>query len=214
MAIATSDVDRVGVYVADTRKVLGLDCAKVVSDSQVTHEPDLTLHEIGKFVSLALKCNPTVLELLYATTYDVCNEVGAELVSIRSSFLCENAIRGAYGGYAVSQLRKIVDKSSKEDGDEAGRAKRIEKQARHCFRLLRSGQQLLTTGEIVLNVGDDRDEIFSMGELAVTNLEEFKTRFEAALATFESMESAVGKHRDQAKAEKFIVRTRINALRV
>jgi hypothetical protein len=213
MATASSDVDRIGVYVADTKRVLGLDGAKVVDDTKVTHDPDLTLHEIGKFVGLALKCNPTVLELLYVTGYDICNEVGAELVSLRSSFLCERAIRGAYGGYAVSQLRKIVDRASKEDDDETKNPRRIEKHARHCFRLLRSGRLLLSTGEITLDVGDDRDEIFSIGELAVSNLDEFQSRFETALAAFEAMPSVVGEYPDRGAAEKFIVRTRINALK-
>ena len=213
MATATSDLDRIGVYVANTKSVLGLQGARVVDTTLTTKapEPDLALHELGKFVGLALKCNPTILELLYVKDYDICTEVGAQLVALRRSFLSERCIREAFGGYANQQLHKIV-RAGSTDGDGVRNDHRTEKHGRHCFRLLRSGVQLLTTGEIILDVGDDRDEIFAMGELAVSNLSEFSNRFLAALAAFDALDSVVGDTPDFKAAEKFVVKARLAQL--
>src|SRR3712207_6802639 len=57
-----SDVDRLGVFVTPTEELFYIAAPR---QTIVTHKPDQTLHEIGKYVSLALKCNPTILELMW-----------------------------------------------------------------------------------------------------------------------------------------------------
>jgi hypothetical protein len=214
MSTASSDVDRIGVFVAPTRDVLSLRGGLVCDQTHVRHDPDIALHEIGKFLRLGLKANPTILELLYVTNYDRCTSIGEGLVSMRSHLLCEDRVRGAYVGYVQSQLGRIARKSQ-EVGDEAQALvtrKRIAKHARHCFRLLRSGAQLLSSGEIVLDVGDDRDEIFAAGELALSDPTGFSELVTARIAELDAMKSCLPKLPNYRAVNEFVVATRMSLL--
>lgn len=66
-----SDVDYLGIYLAPRRDVLGLNGGTTVEKSYVTQNPDRTLHEIGKFCRLALKCNPTIIDLLFLPEHTI-----------------------------------------------------------------------------------------------------------------------------------------------
>jgi len=55
LATPDSDVDKHGVYQAPTRAVLGLFPPK---ETVVTNDPDITHHELAKFIRLAAKANP------------------------------------------------------------------------------------------------------------------------------------------------------------
>jgi uncharacterized protein len=57
-----SDVDRLGLFAVPTEQLHGL---RRPPESHVTHEPDSTLHEAAKWARLALRSNPTVLELAW-----------------------------------------------------------------------------------------------------------------------------------------------------
>jgi predicted nucleotidyltransferase len=57
-----SDIDRHGVFLIPTRRLLGIFPPEL---TLVTTAPDSTSHEVGKFVRLAAKANPTVLDLLF-----------------------------------------------------------------------------------------------------------------------------------------------------
>ncbi len=147
-----SDVDRLGVFVAPTLAVAGLRWNRS-HETRTTTGPDVTLHEVGKFVRLALKCNPSILELLWLPSYETCNPLyGGGLVSIRSAFLSEHGVRSAYGGYARQQAARLATRG---DGTfSADTRNRTAKHARHLLRLLVQGQQLLTTGELEIRVTD------------------------------------------------------------
>jgi predicted nucleotidyltransferase len=211
LATASSDQDRIGVYVAPTKKVLGLRAREVVDHTYVSSSPDIAVHELAKYASLALKCNPTVIELLYATHYDVCDDIGAQLVELRSAFPSTDRVRGAFGGYVSGQLKDIVRRAPEVAGSDAMAAK-TKKNARHCFRLLRSGLQLLTTGSLVLDVGDYRDELYAVGDLAVTDVEDFQVRLTAALADFDAASSVLPDCPDRDKIDRFVVDTRLGLI--
>ena len=210
LAHANSDYDKLGVFVAPVREVLGLFGASVCENSVVTHEPDLSLHELAKFCRLGLKSNPTLLELLWLPEYEVCDEVGAELVSIRESFPCTDAVRGGWGGFAGQLLKKSRSYSSREC-DEQDLA-HMNKNARHCWRLLLQGIRYLGTGELVVDVSSQRDEIFSMGELAVTDIGRFTELAEAKLVILDTCESVLPERPRSYKVNKFLVNTRLGAL--
>src|SRR5882762_424379 len=80
-----SDVDRHGIFAAPTEKLLSLHCPPLTLDG---HDPDLTYHEAGKYVGLALKANPTVTELLWLPEdlYEIRTPLGDDLIAIRESF--------------------------------------------------------------------------------------------------------------------------------
>jgi predicted nucleotidyltransferase len=149
-----SDVDRIGVFVAPTLSVAGLDWT-TAQESRASNNPDITHHEIGKVLRLMLRSNPTVLEVLYLTDYETLTEHGEALVGIRSAFLSEKCVRDAYGGYAYAQATKLANN---EQGYFSSNVKnRTAKHGRHLLRLLRQGRELLETGSLTVRVANPED---------------------------------------------------------
>jgi hypothetical protein len=179
-----SDEDFLGIFVRPTEEVLGFFNNE---ETYVSQEPDCTLHEVKKFILLAAKGNPTVLELLFVPEYLVSTYEGCLLVAYRQMFL-SNAIRNSFGGYAVQQARKL--KAREEEGLEGFNPavkNRYEKHARHCFRLMRKGKELLTTGTMNPRL-DNPEEYFALGEMPSDKLIE---KFEEEFATFNTVESVL-----------------------
>lgn len=204
-----SDIDRLGVFLAPTVEVLGLGAAAAVSRSRVSTNPDVSMHELGKYCSLALAANPTVLELLYCTAYERCTEVGAELVENRDAFLSAGRVRAAYVGYAVSQARKATARAADgRPGFSADTAKRIAKHGRHCARLLLMAEQLLTTGSLTLDVSEHRDELFAAGELAECDPDAFCAAVAVRAARIDALRSVLPEHPDVDRVEKIVVAAR------
>ncbi|NYI03175.1 nucleotidyltransferase domain-containing protein [Allostreptomyces psammosilenae] len=237
LATGGSDVDLLGVYQAPTHRVLGLDGPAVTSASRVTTGPDRTLHELGKYATLALRSNPTVLELLWLPEYRVCTPAGAALLAVRDAFPSSAAVRRAYLGYAHQQATKLVARHRAAGGagragapadgaepDEAGgeaaggelagggaagvRRRRIEKHGRHCLRLLRQGRHLLATGEVLIDVGDAREEIFAAGRLAAEDPEGYLELFERERERLEGVRSVLPEHPDRRRVDALVVALR------
>lgn len=180
-----SDIDTLGVFAAPPREFWGLTAPR---QTFVQNDPDVTMHEVAKFVSLALKCNPTVLELLWLDNYVESDVWGAELVRLRRLFLSEDYVRGAFGGYAVQQARRLEARNAEgKEGFSSDVKQRTAKHARHCFRLLRQGAELLATGDMTLRVPDP-DKLFELGELPVPQI---VAVFEAEYERFKAIESVL-----------------------
>ncbi|MYW01661.1 nucleotidyltransferase domain-containing protein [Streptomyces sp. SID3343] len=213
LATAESDEDLLGVYLAESRDVLGLDGASVVSGSEVTTKPDRTMHELGKYCVLALKCNPTVTELLWLPEYRVETEAGRRLRAMRGSFLSTEYVRSAYGGYALQQAKRLLGRhESGKQGFSADTAKRTAKHGRHCLRLLLQAQQLLRTGELVLDVRDRREELFAAGELAATDPAAFAALFEREKSALDVIESVLPERADRGAVNDLVVELRMAVL--
>ena len=138
-----SDYDYQGIFVAPTASLLGLESK--VQESYEFKNPDTKYHEVGKYCRLALKCNPTVLDLLWLDKYNVRTQLGTELINLRNNFLSAKYVRDAYFGYAMSQFGKL--------GKDPRPEKRA-KNARHFARLLNQGWQLYTTGTYSVRLED------------------------------------------------------------
>ncbi|HEU5352848.1 MAG TPA: nucleotidyltransferase domain-containing protein [Actinocrinis sp.] len=95
-----SDVDRLGMYAAPTRELLGLHQPR---ESHVTTKPDATFHEAGKAARLMLAGNPTATELLWLPDdlYETRTALGEEAIALRGAFLSAKRVRDAYLGYAA-----------------------------------------------------------------------------------------------------------------
>lgn len=150
LATPESDVDKIGIFVLPTAEFSRLRPPLDTEFSIVTHEPDLTLHELGKFCRLALQSNPTILELLWTPESFVTHqsEVGRELRSKRQWFASKELVKNAYLGYATQQFKRMAEHKG------PGKQKRKEKNARHLLRLLDQGYQLYKTGELDIVVKD------------------------------------------------------------
>jgi predicted nucleotidyltransferase len=210
LTTATSDIDRLGVYIAPTRTVLGLRGPAATSNTVVSNNPDVAIHELGKFCTLALKANPTVLELLYCDRYDIVTDIGAHLIDLRDAFLSTDAVRSAYAGYALGQAKRLAARAKNgSEGFGSDLAKRTAKHGRHCRRLLLMGEQLLTTGHLQLDVSEHRDMLMAAGELAEKDQERFLEEFQTAVARFDTLESVLPDTPDFDRVNTFCVEARL-----
>lgn len=151
-----SDVDRLGIFAASTLDLAGLDWHPR-RESKVHTDPDITFHEVGKYLRLALRCNPTVMELLWLPDelIEFRHQIfGNRLMALKEALLSEQCVRNAYGGYARQQAVKLRDRGDSFSSDTR---KRTAKHGRHLLRLLRQGQQLLAEGRLEVKVEDPQD---------------------------------------------------------
>ncbi|MEU5884857.1 nucleotidyltransferase domain-containing protein [Spirillospora sp. NPDC047279] len=163
LATPESDVDRLGVYAAPTREFHGLHLPIGKKASKVGTDPDVTLHEAGKWAGLALGCNPTATELVWLPDdlYETRTALGDDLIGIRSAFLSAGRVRDAYLGYAVAQFKRLDNRG---DGSfSADTRKRTAKHARHLYRLVSQGEALYATGHLRIRL-DDPERFRSFGE--------------------------------------------------
>lgn len=198
-----SDEDLRSVYVAPTRQVLSLAKPK---DTIQKNDPDVVIQEVEKFISLALANNPTILEMLFIPEYRVLTDEGQLLVNHRAAFLSQR-VRKTFGGYAIAQVKRLERRG---DGSfDADLRKRYPKHARHCFRLIQQGRELLETGRITVKV-NNRDELFAVGELAP---EALKERFEEEFARFDATPSALPDEPDFETANRLLLEIRMADLK-
>ena len=156
-----SDKDYLGVFIRPTKEVLSFFHNE---ETYVTKEPDITLHELKKFMYLAAKGNPTVLELLFVPEYEILTLPGLMLVKHREDFLSSH-VRDSFGGYAYQQAVKLQKREAEGYVGFGPELKnRYAKHARHLLRLLYQGEELLTTGKMTFP-RPNREEIMAFGEL-------------------------------------------------
>lgn len=203
-----SDVDYMGIFAESNEVILGLNKP---SESVVTKDPDTTMHEARKFVALCLNGNPSVSELLWLDTYEHINEMGADLVNLRRSFLAAKQVRDSYLGYAQSQFGRLVRRG---DGTfSSDTRKRTAKHARHMVRLVEQGFWLYTTGELIVdlrgkNSNIDPDFVRRMSEQIVASPERAEQYMKRAEVRFEEARSPLPARPDVAAVEKWLIRVR------
>lgn len=196
---ADSDTDIKGIYVAPTEQVLGLYNVKETIDHT---DPDWTYHEVEKFIHLAMKGNPTILELLFLDGYTVLSKAGKMLVDNRHLFLSQIVYK-SYGGYALSQARKLNARGGTYG---SGRGNRYEKHTRHCFRLLYQGKELLETGDLTVRVTPTmREELFAIGKAEPS---EIIDRFEKEFLEFDKIVSVLPEEPNKAEINKLLLKIR------
>lgn len=204
-----SDVDTLGIYVAPTRDFWRLSPPAETYHNTASNgaEFDYTYHEIAKYVGLALKCNPTIVELLWLPSDLIQVETmhARFLRTIRESFLSTNAVRSAYGGYAKQQIERLIRRNAEgRDGFSSDTKKRTAKHARHCFRLIAQGQELLETGALTVRV-QNPDRYWAFDNMSV---EEMVAEFAAADAVFQSVESVLPDKPDRETVERVLMEIR------
>ncbi|MER7164724.1 nucleotidyltransferase domain-containing protein [Micromonospora sp. NPDC000207] len=200
-----SDVDRLGVYAAPTVAFHGLDPPTGRTASIVHHDPDVTYHEAAKAATLLLAGNPTVTELLWLPDdlYEVRTDLGADLIAIRTAFLCATRVRDAYLGYATAQFKRLLD-----TGRFASKMRnRQAKHGRHLLRLLDQGLALYATGHLPIRL-DDPQRYVDFGTAVATNPEIARPVLADAQARFDSVTSPLPIRPDRATVEAWLLRVR------
>jgi uncharacterized protein len=176
-----SDTDYSGIFLYPTKTMLRINKPKrmtfdtrhpgILKDEVIGS--DFSFHEIEKFMSMASKCNPSILEILFSGVYERVTWEGKLLVDNKNIFLNKIAYF-SYFQYAEGQAKKLAKYGY---FPEVGRSdRRQEKHCRHMFRLLQQGDELLSTGNITVKVSNPK-EIMELGKLPVTEaIQEFYKR--------------------------------------
>ena len=108
--------------------------------------------ELQKFIVLALKANPNILECLYTPLVEHVTPIAQELLDMRHIFVSK-LIYQTYNGYVTSQFKKL-----QKDIENHGEIRW--KHAMHLIRLLLSGIIALKDGSIPVRVPDEyRDRL-------------------------------------------------------
>jgi len=198
-----SDVDRRGIYLppADLHWSLygtpeQLEC----------HETQEAYWELQKFINLALKANPNVLECLYSPLVEKATPLGQELLGRRSIFLSRLVFQ-TYNGYVMSQFKKM-----QADIRNQGQVKW--KHVMHLIRLLLSGIHVLREGEVPVRVDAKfRDSLLGIkrGEMPWSETERWRkslhVEFEQALE-----QTRLPERPDYVAANEILIRARRAAL--
>ena len=155
---ADSDTDLTGIFVPPKNYWIGLH--KVESVEPADDEYDICYHSLRHFFELAIKANPNILEMLFLRdnmyiTHEVPKHlkgIGKKLIEHRDMFLTKK-VKYTYMGYAFAQLHRM-DKLNKNANTNPKRLALVKKHgydtknAMHLFRLMRTGLEILTTGEL------------------------------------------------------------------
>ena len=209
LATPESDIDQLGIFCASRDEILGLGAEKILKKSVVQTDPDITVHELHKFCSLALNGNPTLLELLSMPYYTTISDEGLMLVQSRHSFYGAKRIRASYGGYVHGQAERLRKRSEEgRKGFDPKLGKRTAKHARHCLRLLIQGRTLLQTGEIPIDMTDYRDYLFSVGEIAETSPNQFQVLVERELKHLDEVKTTLPEVADADLINKLLINIR------
>ena len=148
LASADSDYDYRGVYVVPTREILSLGHSYKGSHWLEGEKEDQTAWEIGHFLHLATKCNPTILETFKApVVYEGYNTSLGWHIELRNLFPYvwnPNDAFNAFVGYGLNQRKKMLD----------NHLDRWCKYAIAYLRTLKNLYDLLSTGDFSLKVDD------------------------------------------------------------
>ncbi len=110
--------------------------------------------ELQKFILLALKANPNVLECLYSPLIETATPLAKTLLDQRTMFL-SRLVYQTYNGYALSQFKKM-------EQDLRSKGQIRWKHAMHLIRLLLSGIIVLKEGFVPVDMSDYRERLLGI----------------------------------------------------
>ena len=200
-----SDEDRRGIYLPPATWHWSLKKPPEQVES-IVDGIDTIDWEVEKYLTQALKGNPTILETLWSPLVLFATELGEELISLRKCFLSRRLI-ATYSGYSQNQFHLMERKAR------AGEPFRV-KHAMHLIRLLHSGLHAARTGEILVDVGEHRDELLAVrrGERSWDEIAARRAELDAEFrAAFD--DSVLPESPDTARVDEFLIEARASAVR-
>ena len=192
-----SDVDRRGFYLPPA----DLHWSLAGAPEQLETDQEEVYWEIEKFLRLALKANPNVLECLYSPLVEHCDPVARTLLDMRDIFLSQYVHR-TYNAYVLSQFKKL-------EQDLWNHGQLRWKHVMHLIRLLLSGVTVLREGFVPLRVDQHRDTLLAIrrGEVVWEEIERWRLdlhrQLDEALAG-----TRLPAHPDYQRANEFLIYAR------
>ena len=156
LATEGSDLDRRGIYLPPAERHWSLAGVPEQLENERTQE---VYWELQKFLALALKANPNVLECLYTPLVELAAPLAEELLGMREIFLTK-LVYQTYNGYVLSQFKKM-------EQDLRTRGEIRWKHAMHLVRLLLSGVTVLREGFVPVRVDEYRDRLLAIKQGSV-----------------------------------------------
>ncbi|MFI1683104.1 DNA polymerase beta superfamily protein [Streptomyces sp. NPDC020607] len=198
LATDDSDTDRRGIFLAPTPLFWRFDKPPTHVDGP---DDEQFSWELERFCELALRANPNILECLHSPLVEHITETGRELLALRGAFLSRQA-HDTFARYALGQRKKL-------DADVRTHGAPRWKHAMHLLRLLMSCRDLLRTGELTIDVGDQREPLLAVkrGELSWPRVESWMNRL-AAESEDAAVHSPLPADPDRERVEDFLFRTR------
>ena len=146
-----SDIDRRGVYIPPAELEWSIYGVPEQIEYQRTEE---CYWELKKFMVLALKANPNILECLFTPIVEQRSEIADALLAKRNIFLSK-LVYQTYNGYVLSQFKRL-----EQDIRASGELKW--KHAMHLIRLLLQGIHVLHHAEVQVGVSEHRDALLAI----------------------------------------------------
>ena len=193
-----SDVDRRGIYLPPADLHWSMFGVPEQIESKKTEE---VYWELQKFLILALKANPNILECLYTPLVEYAGDLAQELLSMRGIFLSK-LVYQTYNGYVMSQFKKL-----EQDLRATGEIRW--KHAMHLIRLLLQGIEILREEKLNVRAEAHRETLLSIkrGEQDWRAVNELRIglhkKFEKAFA-----ETNLPERPDYEKANEFLIKSR------
>lgn len=193
-----SDTDRRGIYLPNAASHWSLYGVPEQLEDDATQE---CYWELQKFISLALKANPNVLECLYSPIVETATPLAQELLEMKHVFLSKLVFQ-TYSGYATSQFRKM-----QADIRNQGQVKW--KHVMHLIRLLMSGIHVLRYRVVSVHVGDHRDQLLALrrGEVSWDEANAWRLRLQEEFEA-EHEVTTLPERPDYDSANSFLVKAR------
>jgi len=198
LADAGSDVDRRGIYLPTAAQHWSLYGVPEQLENEGTQE---AYWELQKFIVLALKANPNIIECLYSPQVEKATPLAEELLAMKAIFL-SRVVYQTFNGYVLSQFKKM-------QADLRNQGKVKWKHVMHLIRLLISGIHVLKHGSVPVRVEEHRDQLLAIkrGELPWEETERWRLSlhadFDRAFA-----ETRLPERPDYEKANAFLVKAR------
>ncbi|MEU6680722.1 nucleotidyltransferase domain-containing protein [Streptomyces sp. NPDC046925] len=198
LATDGSDTDRRGVFLAPTPLFWRFE--KPPTHVEGPAEEQFSW-EVERFCELALRANPNILECLHSPLVEHVTDTGRELLALRDAFLSRHA-HDTFARYALGQHKKL------EDDVRLHGAPRW-KHAMHLLRLLTSCRDLLRTGSLTIDVGDQREPLLAVkrGEVSWPEVESWMRRL-AQEAETAAARSPLPAEPDRERVADFLFRVR------
>ena len=196
-----SDTDRRGIYLPPAALHWSLAGVPEQLENEAEQANQECYWELQKFLTLALKANPNILECLYSPLVEHAAPLAQELLAMRDCFLSQ-LVYQTYNGYVMSQFKKL-EQDVRTTGEPNW------KHAMHLIRLLMSGISVLRDGFVNVHVGARRDLLLSLrrGELPWQEVNALRlrlhTEFDGALNF-----TRLPERPDYARANAFLLKAR------
>ena len=193
-----SDTDYRGIFLPAAEAHWSLLGIPEQLESQATQEH---YWEIQRFLVLALKANPNVLECLYTPLVEKATPLAAELLAMREVFL-SRLVYQTYNGYVMSQFKKM-----QADLRNQGAVKW--KHVMHLIRLLIAGIHVLREGTVPLRADDHRDQLRAIkrGEVPWEETEKWRLNLHQEFDRAHS-ETRLPDRPDYDRADQFLRKAR------